>query len=551
MDWDVFGGSCDPYAKLAFAGRTVKSAHKTGRKVALNVELAIPFGRPTMSSVISLSIYDYDRASDDDRVATTRLRLADAEEGVAPHWVNLYGAPEGEQGKAGSAMNRGNEDGSYFRGRALVSMWVTGGDDAPRNETVGEARPLPADRRPVEEDYAVQMDLYEGANIPVEKYVTVAVRIGEFVVQSEKAGARVSGRRAVGGGGSHGFMRVSPSGESRRTGARAGTRSSRPRANISRSATQRTRSRSRACLSTCCSTTRSSRTPPSRRRTCLSASGRVSGSESMGRYASLTRAAPPAWHTLREERCFAQVDKGAGALPGSLLFSLRMGARSRMPAKPSITSRPTKDVFTAAAAVSAASAAHAVPAKPPQRGNVGALSVVIHEAKGLPALNRGGPTPAVTVGLINGARKFTTAAQRVSSSPRFGDRFVFHGAKADAELAVNVEDCHWLWNKRIGAFKVDLLERQRESGVATGSDWRLDKWYVVSGAHPGAELRIELSFTFEQVPAVSWRVFHISSGFANGSADMSASVYAVAAPRVRAHSPQEAGGGGSLCGSPH
>lgn len=193
MDSELLGGGCDPYAKLAFAGRSVQSVPKTGRKVALNVELAIPFGRPTMSSVISLSIYDYDRTSDDDRVATTRLRLADAEEGVAPHWVNLYGAPEGEQSGPASVMNRGNEEGSYFRGRALVSMWVTGGDDAARGEKVGEARPLLAERRPQDEEYAVQMDLYEGANIPVEKYVTVSVRIGEFTVQSKEAGARVSG----------------------------------------------------------------------------------------------------------------------------------------------------------------------------------------------------------------------------------------------------------------------------------------------------------------------------------------------------------------------
>ncbi len=48
---------------------------------------------------------------------------------MAPRWINLYGAPERKQTGVASKMNRGFIEGTYFRGRVLVSAQVVDQND--------------------------------------------------------------------------------------------------------------------------------------------------------------------------------------------------------------------------------------------------------------------------------------------------------------------------------------------------------------------------------------------------------------------------------------
>lgn len=190
MDEGLFGGKCDPYASVAFAGHAVKGRHKVGQAVNLMTELIVPVTEPTMSNAVRLSLYDYDKGSSDDRIATVTLDYASLKAGpFGPRWVNLYGAPEGKQRGVGSRMNRGYLEGSWFRGRALVHMLVEDSAGDPKPEALDAPALAPALVPPLE-NYVIQLDLYEGSEIPRPE-VAVWVRFGEFKFESRVVDVKV------------------------------------------------------------------------------------------------------------------------------------------------------------------------------------------------------------------------------------------------------------------------------------------------------------------------------------------------------------------------
>ena len=108
MDEGYFGGKCDPYPRVDFAGVWEKGKHVTGQSVDIMQEIQIPVMEPIIGSQILFSLYDWDQAGSDDRIVTVSLSYPEAKEGeyLAPRWYNFYGAPEGKSKGLAAKMNK-------------------------------------------------------------------------------------------------------------------------------------------------------------------------------------------------------------------------------------------------------------------------------------------------------------------------------------------------------------------------------------------------------------------------------------------------------------
>jgi hypothetical protein len=137
MDTGLLGGrSIDAFVQVEFAGNppcrttVVTVGGRANLVAAWEEEVWVPVTLPTMSDVVTLSVWDED-ALCDELVGTvsefrfSRARAAGAA-GTGPRWANLYGAPAGaaEGGTAAAVMRRYPKKASAWCGRLLVAMRV-------------------------------------------------------------------------------------------------------------------------------------------------------------------------------------------------------------------------------------------------------------------------------------------------------------------------------------------------------------------------------------------------------------------------------------------
>jgi hypothetical protein len=76
--------------------------------VPWNQEIWIPILTPTMTHRVELSVWDYDRLKEDDRVGTVFFRFDDIKcAPLPPTWFPIYGAPDNvPYGEHKNHMNR-------------------------------------------------------------------------------------------------------------------------------------------------------------------------------------------------------------------------------------------------------------------------------------------------------------------------------------------------------------------------------------------------------------------------------------------------------------
>jgi hypothetical protein len=144
MDVGVFGGTCDPYVKVEFAGITVRSQIIKGTLSPEFMEcLMVAVMEPVMSDRVLIQFYDWDAAGKDDLIAVFPLSYKELKAGRynAARWINFYGPFENRDKVAASdAMCKGIMEGSYYRGKLLMSGSVKRQND-PKSST--EKEPIP------------------------------------------------------------------------------------------------------------------------------------------------------------------------------------------------------------------------------------------------------------------------------------------------------------------------------------------------------------------------------------------------------------------------
>ncbi|RHX97045.1 hypothetical protein DYB25_006885 [Aphanomyces astaci] len=131
-------GGIDAYVKVQFAGEkplTTRTVSTKGSDVEFQQvrELWFPVLLPCMSNVIKINVWDWDRGSDDELVATLRPyyfnQVKDHPTLFQHFWSNLYGAPEDSRllqfnSKNKADMNTRPDTASTYRGRVLLSLRV-------------------------------------------------------------------------------------------------------------------------------------------------------------------------------------------------------------------------------------------------------------------------------------------------------------------------------------------------------------------------------------------------------------------------------------------
>merc|ERR1712087_815203 len=96
--------------------------------------LQIPVVVPTMSNTIVVSVWDWDLI-DDERIATFTLDYTSLKQkAIEQRWYNLYGAPEHRQDGIANKMNSGYMEGTFFRGRVLLSAKIKTKEEEEKEE---------------------------------------------------------------------------------------------------------------------------------------------------------------------------------------------------------------------------------------------------------------------------------------------------------------------------------------------------------------------------------------------------------------------------------
>lgn len=144
----------DPYFTFSFAGKEVESEVKMQcASPDWNQLLKLGFSFPSLCDELVFRMFDWDRLTENDPVATTKLLVSQisacgAGEGFLPKFgpcfVNFYGAPrEFQEIAIGDSdlthLNKGLGPGCAYRGRALVEINTTLGeklDESAENEAL-------------------------------------------------------------------------------------------------------------------------------------------------------------------------------------------------------------------------------------------------------------------------------------------------------------------------------------------------------------------------------------------------------------------------------
>jgi hypothetical protein len=175
MDENVVGpGGIDAFVKVHFGGLTAKTKWVTVRgdsnlEVEWLYELWLPTLVPSMSDIIELSVWDFDRFKSNDRVGTIHLRFKDIDrEALPPTWMPVYGAPdEVDFGKAKGRMNIYPRLATNYRGRVLLAARLEEDDghevEKVHAKLVGR---LPPEFFPRMETYRVRAAIVLGDELP-------------------------------------------------------------------------------------------------------------------------------------------------------------------------------------------------------------------------------------------------------------------------------------------------------------------------------------------------------------------------------------------------
>ncbi|CDS40655.1 myoferlin [Echinococcus multilocularis] len=125
----------DPFALVKFAGKEVKSSTKEGTdhpEWYEELKLGVQF--PSMCDKLAITVYDWDRLSKNDAIATAFIKIADisalrdGDDGFlptfGPSFINLYGSPrEFSDGlDKFDALNLAKGEGCAYRGRVLCEV---------------------------------------------------------------------------------------------------------------------------------------------------------------------------------------------------------------------------------------------------------------------------------------------------------------------------------------------------------------------------------------------------------------------------------------------
>lgn len=132
MDSALFGGKADPYVKVAFGSKKVKTPwiEKT-LEPEWNMGITLPITLPALTGSLLLSIFDHDRIGGDDIIARHRMNLHDIKDvddalpRMTPRWINFYGHPRNIDCDFSSWYSRMAEaeiDGVEYRGRLLLGI---------------------------------------------------------------------------------------------------------------------------------------------------------------------------------------------------------------------------------------------------------------------------------------------------------------------------------------------------------------------------------------------------------------------------------------------
>eukprot|EP00937_MAST-01D_sp_MAST-1D-sp2_P005539 g5539.t1 len=182
MDTNVLGKpSIDAFVQVEFGGNpavrttVVTEAGDANIVCVWEEELWIPVMVPTMSDVITLSVWDEDTFSDELVGSVTRFSFSEAAAGaVAPVWAHIYG-PHDDAAECDEAqtMRRYPAKATAWCGRLLAGVRVASGDDIPRAKardaavhTQDLASELPAARWPQTRLYTLRAFLLSGAELP-------------------------------------------------------------------------------------------------------------------------------------------------------------------------------------------------------------------------------------------------------------------------------------------------------------------------------------------------------------------------------------------------
>lgn len=433
-------------------------------------------------------------ASDSNALALLATRDVSPNPGL-PVWYNLYGAPEGKQsGAIASAMNRGNIPGTFYRGRVLLQLKIEDCTD-PKKDVVS-CNALTFEQRPAEEKYCLQLDLYEGSEIPQkEDGAEVMVTCGSFSRKSPLA--TVNKNRCEWYHIFEELQFVAP-------------------ADV--------------------------RQVPDVfvylvfKKKCVSFR-RFAFKDLMANGWSV----PPTWHVMQEDPCLDALDDDE--FPGALLFSLRVGTIKSCPSDVHPDCRPllaygdyddeddelsrsrsnstsvsqTYSSTHNSLSPSPSSPSLALEEKQPlmerslsrtnssnnaSRPKYGTLTVTVLEGANLPAMDRNGFSDPYVKLKMNDAIKFKTRTLFKTLSPKWSETFKFENVSIDAPLVVKVMDYDKIGKDELmGRFNVDLFAQSIAAKVPQGVSFSHTNWFLINDKFPNASIQLKIDFKFLSLAA--------------------------------------------------
>jgi C2 domain len=471
MDEGFFGGAaCDPFARIDFAGVKVKSSHKKGQDdIQMLEELQVPVMEPIMGSRIMFSMYDWDAAGSNDRICSTYIDYNEVKRnGYPPRWINFYGAPEGKQRGLASKMNRGYIEGSFFRGRALISMEV---EECPEPQLeVAACNGLLEHEKVPERQYSIQVDLYEGSEIPDKGDMHVEVSCGRNYFSSKTLPVE---------SGTIKFY------EEIKNGAD----------DIVVSFPVDTSQVPLVFVYLCTKKKRISYT-----------------TFEMSQLMEDGWSAPPQWHSLKEDRALDALDGNKGEFPGALLFSIRGGPTDTCPDEVPILARPL------AAAAAELEKAYEAKIKAESGGipdskvsvkgqkgvsSVGSMVVEVIEGRNMPLADRTSCDPYMKFKIDK--QKYRTKTIKSNRDPMWNETFTFEKIHIDSRLEMTLMDQDFTADDLLGESQIHLRSLHSKSGTPHGRDFKFEDWFMTSDKHPKAQVRLRITFKylpFDQSQAV-------------------------------------------------